>query len=77
MSKQTDKKTKNSQSLKQFVIKLKELNKFDLVVEGNIEEVIADPKAWAEKTAEGILAKEANRIKKAKQLGEEFANDIN
>ena len=52
--------------MKQFVIKLKELNKFDLVVEGNIEEVIADPKAWAEKTAEGILAKEANRIKKAK-----------
>ena len=74
---QTSKETKNSQSLKQFVIKLKDLNKFDLALEGNIEEVLADTRAWAEQTAQDLLAKEAYRIKEAKQLGEDFANKIN
>ena len=73
MSKKINKKTKNSQSLKQFVIKLKDLNKFDLELEGDIEDVMANPKAWAEKIAEELLAREAFRIKEAKKLGEEFA----
>ncbi len=76
MSKQIDKKTKNSQSLKQFVVRLKELNNFKLQLKGNIEEVIADPKAWAEKASEDLLVQEASRIKDAKKLGEEFANEI-
>ena len=52
---------------------------FVLVVEleGNIEEVLADTRAWAEQTAQDLLAKEAYRIKEAKQLGEDFANKIN
>ena len=62
--------------MKQFVIKLKDLNKFDLEVEGNIEEIIANPKAWAERIGEDLLAKEAFRIKEAKKLGEEFGNKI-
>ena len=59
--------------MKQFVIKLKDLNKFDLELEGDIEDVMANPKAWAEKIAEELLAREAFRIKEAKKLGEEFA----
>ena len=62
--------------MKQFVLKLKDLNKFDLELEGIIEEVIIDPKAWAEKIGESLLAKEAFRIKKAKKLGEEFGKSI-
>ena len=62
--------------MKRFVIKLKELNSFDLELTGNIEDVLADPKAWAESIGEKLLAQEAFRIKKAKQLGEEFANDL-
>ena len=76
MSNKTNKKTKNSQSLKQFVIKLKELNNFDLELTGNIEEILADPKSWAEAIGEKLLAQEALRIKKAKKLGEEFANEL-
>ena len=77
MSKKTNKKTKNSQSLKQFVIKLKDLNKFDIEFEANIQEIIIDPKAWAEKISEEFLIKESHRIKEAKKLGEEFGNRIN
>ena len=62
--------------MKQFVIKLKDLNKFDLELEGNIEEIVADPKAWAEKIGQDLLAKEAFRIKEAKKLGEEFGTKI-
>ena len=62
--------------MKQFVIKLKDLNKFDLELEGNIVEIIADPKAWAERVGEDALVKESYRIKDAKKLGEEFANKI-
>ena len=60
--------------MKQFVIKLKDLNRFDLNLEGNIEEVLANPRAWAEKIGQEMLVKESSRIKKAKKLGEEFAN---
>ena len=63
--------------MKQFVVKLKDLNKFDLELEGDIEEVLADTRALAEQTAQDLLAKEAYRIKEAKQLGEDFANKIN
>ena len=62
--------------MKQFVIKLKDLNKFDITLEGIIEEVIIDPKAWAEKVGQEFLVKESHRIKEAKKLGEEFANQI-
>ena len=62
--------------MKQFVLKLKDLNKFDLELEGIIEEVIIDPKAWAEKISEEFLVKESFRIKEAKKLGEEFGKSI-
>ena len=62
--------------MKQFVIKLKDLNKFDLEVEGNIEEIIDTPRAWAEKIGQDLLEKEAFRIKEAKKLGEEFGTKI-
>ena len=62
--------------MKQFVIKLKDLNRIDLEIKANIEDVLADPKSWAENIAQDLLAQEAYRIKDAKKLGEEFAKNV-
>ena len=55
---------------------LKELHQFDITIEGDIKEIIADPGAWAEKFAEGAILKEVPRYLKAKTLGENFAREI-
>ena len=55
---------------------LKELHRFDITIEGDIKEIIADPSAWAEETAESIILKEVPRYLKAKTLGENFAREI-
>ena len=73
---QTNKETKNSRSLKKHVKQLKELHNFDIELEGNIKEIIADPGAWAEKFAESAILKEVPRYLKAKNLGENFAREI-
>ncbi len=41
-----------------------------------IQEVILNPRAWAEKVAETEIVKNLNRYKEAKKLGEEFAKEI-
>ena len=56
--------------------RLKELHQFDINIEGNIKEIIADPGAWAEKFAESAILKEVPRYLKAKTLGEIFAREI-
>ena len=56
---------------------LKELHQsLDIVLTGNIKEIIADPGAWAEQFAEDTLMKEVPRYLKAKNLGEKFAREI-
>ena len=55
---------------------LKELQKFDITLEGNIENIMSDPQAWAEEVAESIIMKEVPRYLKAKNLGENFAREI-
>ena len=55
---------------------LKELHQFDINIEGNIKEIIADPGKWAEEFAESVLIKEVPRYLKAKNLGENFAREI-
>ena len=73
---ETNRETKNSRSLKRHVKQLKELHQFDIALEGNIKEIIADPSAWAEQFAEDTLMKEVPRYLKAKNLGEKFAREI-
>jgi len=58
------------------VKRLKELHQFDINIEGNIKEIIADPGAWAEQFAESVILKEVPRYLKAKNLGEKFAREI-
>ena len=55
---------------------LKELHQFDIELEGNIKEIIADQGACAEKFAESAILKEVPRYLKAKNLGENFAREI-
>ena len=76
MSKQTNKKTSNNQSLREYVSKLKELHKIDIEIDGDISEIIADPKAWGESIANKILLKNVNKIMKSRKLGEEFGKTI-
>ena len=76
MSEQTNKKTSNNQSLRESVSNLKELNKIDIEIDGDISEIIADPKAWGESMANKILLQNVNRIMKARKLGEDFGKKI-
>ena len=62
--------------MKRLVKQLKELHQFDIALEGDIKEIIADPGAWAEKFAESAITKEVPRYLKAKTLGENFAREI-
>ena len=66
----------NNQSLRESVSKIKDLNKFDIDIDGDIAEIIEDPKAWAEKITNKILLQNVNRIMKARKLGEEFGKRL-
>ena len=55
---------------------LKELHQFDIVLKGDIKEIIDNPQEWAEKVAEEALMGEVPRYLKAKTLGENFAREI-
>ena len=76
MSEQTNKKTSNNQSLREFVSKIKDLHKFDIDIDGDISEIIADPKTWGESIANKILLENVNRIMKSRKLGEEFGKKL-
>ena len=66
----------NNQSLRESVSKIKELNKIDIEIDGDISEIIADPKAWGEAMANKILLQNVNRIMKARKLGEDFGKKL-
>ena len=56
---------------------LKELHQsLDIVLTGDIEDIIANPQEWAEDFAEDAVMKEVPRYLKAKTLGENFAREI-
>ena len=56
---------------------LKELHQsLDIVLTGDIEDIMANPQEWAENFAEDALMKEVPRYLKAKTLGENFAREI-
>ena len=66
----------NNQSLRESVSKIKDLNKLDIDIDGDIAEIIEDPKTWAEKITNKILLQNVNKIMKARKLGEEFGKEI-
>ena len=42
----------------------------------NLDKIILNPRAWAEKVAENEIVTHIDRYKKAKKLGEDFAKEI-
>ena len=62
--------------MRESVSKIKDLNKFDIDIDGDISEIIADPKTWAESIVNKILLENVNRIMKARKLGEEFGKKL-
>lgn len=73
---QINKETKNSQSLRKHVKSLKELLKFDIALKGDINEILDNPQEWAEKFAEEVILDNLDIYRKAKKMGEDFANEI-
>ena len=76
---ETNRETKNSQSLKKLGKQLKVLHDFNIPLpkREKIKEIIADPSAWGEEFAENALVKEGiPRYSKAKTIGENFAREI-
>ena len=56
---------------------LKELHQsLEINLEGDIEDIMANPQEWAEKFAEDAIMKEVPRYLKAKAKGENFAREI-
>ena len=56
---------------------LKELHQsLEINLEGDIEDIMANPQEWAEKFAEDAIMIEVPRYLKAKTLGENFAREI-
>ena len=56
---------------------LKELHQsLEINLEGDIEDIMANPQEWAEKFAEDAVMKEVPRYLKAKMKGENFAREI-
>ena len=62
--------------MKESVSKVKNLHKFDISLEGDIEEIISDPRAWAENFVENVALLEVNRFREARKLGKEFADAL-
>ena len=60
----------------EFAKKLKNLNKFDVKLEGNVKDIIKKPKEWAKAIAEFSMIENIPRYKRAKKLGKEFADGI-
>ncbi len=65
-----------SQSLLESVRKLDKINDIEVNLEGDLEEIIDDPELWAEKQAERILFDNVENYLEAKELGEEFWDEI-
>ena len=62
--------------MREFVSKLKDLHKLDIDIDGDISEIIEDPKVWGEQIANKILLQNVNKIMKARKLGEEFGKRL-
>ena len=62
--------------MRKHVKRLKELQKFDIAVTGDIATILENPREWALGLAENEIVKEFPRYSEAKKLGEEFAREI-
>ena len=75
IEKQT-KASQNSQSLLNSVRKLDKINDIEVILEGNIKEIIENPVAWGERQVEKIILQYQDKYFEAKKLGEDFWNEV-
>jgi len=66
----------NRDSLISFAKELDRLNDVDITLKGNIEEILNDPRAWAEEQVLQAVGQNLEKLVEARELGEKFVKDL-
>ena len=66
----------NRDSLISFAKELDRLNDVDITLKGNIEEILNDPRAWAEEQGLQAGGQNLEKLVEARELGEKFVKDL-
>ena len=66
----------NRDSLISFAKELDRLNDVDITLKGNIEEILNDPRAWAEEQVLQSVGQNLEKLVEARELGEKFVKDL-
>tara|TARA_R100001086_G_C11801473_1_gene248952 strand:+ start:780 stop:998 length:219 start_codon:yes stop_codon:yes gene_type:complete len=66
----------NRDSLISFAKELDRLNDVDITLKGNIEEILNDPRAWAEEQVVQAVGQNLEKLVEARELGEKFVKDL-
>ena len=66
----------NRDSLISFAKELDRLNDVDITLKGNIEDILNDPRAWAEEQVLQAVGQNLEKLVEARELGEKFVKDL-
>ena len=66
----------NRDSLINFAKELDRLNDVYITLKGNIEEILNDPRAWAEEQVVQAVGQNLEKLVEARELGEKFVKDL-
>ena len=66
----------NRDSLISFAKELDRLNDVNITLTGNIEEILNDPRAWAEEQVVQAVGQNLEKLVEARELGEKFVKDL-
>ena len=66
----------NRDSLISFAKELDRLNDVDITLKGNIEEILNDPRAWAEEQVLQAVGQNLEKLVEARELGEKFVKNL-
>ena len=66
----------NRDSLISFPKELDRVNDVDITLKGNIEDILNDPRAWAEEQVLQAVGQNLEKLVEARELGEKFVKDL-
>ena len=66
----------NRDSLISFAKELDRLNDVNITLTGNIEEILNDPRAWAEEQVLQAVGQNLEKLVEARELGEKFVKNL-
>jgi hypothetical protein len=66
----------NRDSLISFAKELDRLNDVNITLKGNIEDILKDPRAWAEEQVLQAVGQNLEKLVEARELGEKFVKDL-